>query len=326
MTSFPIPTVGIVQPTAITQGSDGNLWFTENGADRIGRMTPKGVLTEFALPAVPAPAGSSAGSSPQPLSTPNAITSGPDGALWFTGVPGEVGRITTAGVVTEFAVPAIPPPAGSAPGTASTPATMQSITTGPDGALWFTGVPGEVGRITTAGVVTEFAVPAIPPPAGSAPGTAGTQATLQSITTGPDGALWFTGVPGEVGRITTSGVVTEFAVPAIPPPAGSSPGTASTPATLQAITTGPDGALWFTGVPGDVGRITTSGVVTEFAVPAIPPPAGSSPGTASTPATMKGTAGQNARPAASLASLPRGDLALHHATARSASPRRSAGH
>ena len=240
------------------QGPDGNLWFTETGADKIGRMTPAGVLTEFPLPAVAAPAGSTG-----PPPGPTAITAGPDGALWFTGIPGEIGRITTAGVVTEFAVPAVPPPAGSPAGTASTPATATAIAAGPDGALWFTGVPGEIGRISTAGVVTEFAVPEIPPPAGSPPGTAGTLATLTAITAGPDGALWFTGVPGEVGRITTAGVVTEFAVPAIPPPAGSSPGT---PGRRQPwmITAGPDGALWFTGVPGEVGRITTAGVVTEY--------------------------------------------------------------
>jgi len=266
VTSFPIPLVEVVQPQGIATGSDGNLWFTENATGQIGRMTPSGVLTEFTLPAVPPPAGSPAGTAGT-TPHPTAITAGPDGALWFTGIPGAIGRITTKGVVTEFAVPAVPPPAGLSPGTSSTPAMPTAITAGPDGALWFTGVPGEVGRISTTGVVTEFAVPEIPPPAGSSPGTAGTLATLNSITAGPDGALWFTGVLGEVGRITTAGVVTEFAVPSIPPPAGSPPGTAGTPVTLEDLTAGPDGALWFTGAPGGVGRITTAGVVSVYATP-----------------------------------------------------------
>jgi len=266
LTDFQIPLVRYIAPGGIATGSDGNLWFTENAAGRIGRMTPAGVLTEYALPTVPPPAGSPAGTAGT-MPHPTAITAGPDGALWFTVVPGEIGRITTAGVVTEFALPAVPPPAGSAPGTASTPVTPTAIAAGPDGALWFTGVPGEVGRISMTGVVTEFAVPEIPPPAGSKPGTASTLATLNSITAGPDGALWFTGIPGEIGRITTAGVVTEFAVPEIPPPAGSKPGTAGTPATLQDITAGPDGALWFTGVPDKVGRITTRGVISELTVP-----------------------------------------------------------
>jgi len=274
VTNFPIPMVEIVQPDGITKGSDGNLWFTENATGRIGRMTPSGVFTEYTLPAIPPPAGSPAGTAGT-TPHPTAITAGPDGALWFTGIPGEIGRITTAGVVTELAVPAVPPPAGSSPGTASTPVTPTAIAAGPDGALWFTGVPGEVGRISTMGVVTEFAVPEIPPPAGSKPGAAGMPATLNAITAGPDGALWFTGIPGEVGRITTAGVVTEFAVPAIPPPAGSSPGTAGTPATLEDITAGPGGSLWFTGVAGEVGRITTAGVVSEYATPNFTPPSNS---------------------------------------------------
>ena len=230
VTTFPIPLVGLVQPDGITTGPDGNLWFAETGADRIGRMTPAGVLTEFPLPAVTAPPSAS----PSFSRGPKLITAGPDGTLWFAGIPGEVGRITTAGVVTEFALPSIPPPSGSAAGTASTPAMLSGITAGPDGAIWFTGIPGEIGRMATSGVLTEFAVPDVPP-AGSAPGVAGYPATLSAIAVGADGALWFTGVPGEVGRITTAGVVTEFKVPDI----------YGSVQTLEAITAGPDGALWF---------------------------------------------------------------------------------
>jgi len=82
VTDFPIPLVEIVQPDGITKGSDGNFWFTENAAGRIGRMTPAGVFTEFALPAVPPPAGSPAGTAGT-TPHPTAITAGPDGALWF---------------------------------------------------------------------------------------------------------------------------------------------------------------------------------------------------------------------------------------------------
>ncbi len=162
------------------------------------------------------------------------------------GVAGKVGRITTAGVVTEFSVPSIPPAAGSSPATPSTPATLTAITAGPDGALWFTGEPGEVGRITTTGVVTEFPVPDDPPPSGSPAGTAGTPATLQSIAAGPDGALWFTGQGEQVGRITTAGVVTEFSVPDAPPLEGSTPATSLSDPGIQTIVAGPDGNLWFT--------------------------------------------------------------------------------
>ena len=257
VTSFAIPLVGVVQPQGITTGPDGNLWFTESAAGAIGRMTAAGSLTQFALPDVPPTASSPAGTTSTPAH-PEAITTGPDGALWFTTENSLIGRISTDGSITEFKASGLT-------------AGASTITLGPDGALWFTGVSGDVGRITMAGVVTEFALPSVPPPADSPSGTASTPATPIGITLGPDSALWFAGVPGEMGRITTAGVVTEFTVPDIPVPGASS----STPATVvtpYAITTGPDGALWFTGASNEIGRITTAGVVTEFKAVAAGPP------------------------------------------------------
>jgi hypothetical protein len=120
----------------------------------------------------------------------------------------KVGRITTAGVITEFPIPTI----GSAP---------FWIAAGPDGNLWFTEFRGNsIGRITTGGVITEFLVPTM----NSSPGL---------ITLGPDGNLWFTEEAGNnIGRITPAGVITEFAVPT-----GSS--------RPVGIVAGPDGNLWF---------------------------------------------------------------------------------
>jgi virginiamycin B lyase len=80
------------------------------------------------------------------------------------------------------------------------------------------------------------------------------------ITTGPDGALW-AGFSGKevIGRLATDGTFTEYA-------------TSSGPAY---ITSGPDGALWFTEPggggsvvqPDRIGRISTAGVVEEFTLP-----------------------------------------------------------
>lgn len=165
---------------------------------------------------------------PSPLS----IAAGPDDALWFTEYLGnKIGRITTAGVITEYPVPMV----------GSEVSQLTSITAGPDGALWFTeGYAGKIGRVTTAGVITEYAVPS-----GTRPG---------GITAGPDGALWFTSTHsgGVIGRITAAGVVTEYPLP---------PGHTPTD-----ITVGPDGALWFTDLGANqIGRMTTDGVLTaEF--------------------------------------------------------------
>jgi len=160
-------------------------------------------------------------------SGPYAITAGPDGNLWFVEQTGNmVGRITTAGVITQFAIPT----ANSAP---------FGITLGPDGNLWFTESVGKIGRITTAGTITEFTIPA------------NYYSFPSGITSGPDGNLWFTEQINIIGRITPDGTITQFPVPY----PGGDP---------QAITSGPDGNLWFTMGNGYIGRITTAGAVTEF--------------------------------------------------------------
>lgn len=75
------------------------------------------------------------------------------------------------------------------------------------------------------------------------------------IAAGPDGALWFTEQIGQkIGRITTSGTITEYPI--------------SNPSAPYGITAGPDGALWFAEqVFNRIGRITTAGAVTEYPVP-----------------------------------------------------------
>ena len=53
-----------------------------------------------------------------------------------------------------------------------------------------------------------------------------------SIVTGADGALWFTeSYIKKIGRITTTGSITEYSLPPVD--------------YLVSITKGPDGALWF---------------------------------------------------------------------------------
>jgi streptogramin lyase len=120
------------------------------------------------------------------------------------------------------------------------------------------------------------------------------------ITTGPDGNLWFVEYAnGIIGRITPTGVLTEFSLaPATPytylraiaagpdnnlwftdtgnnrigrmTPTGSStlfpaPTPSSSP---EGITAGPDGNMWFTEHSGNaIGRITPAGHITELALP-----------------------------------------------------------
>jgi sugar lactone lactonase YvrE len=152
------------------------------------------------------------------IETPLGITSGPDGALWFTNVNNNsIGRITTSGVVSDY------------PGTGFNPL---GITAGPDGALWFTNSnSNSIGRITTAGVISDYVGSGIDYP--------------DAIVAGVDGALWFTNANNNsIGRITTDGGITNYADTTIDFPWG--------------ITAGPDGDLWFANEDNaSIGRITS---------------------------------------------------------------------
>jgi streptogramin lyase len=240
ITEFPTPSRGS-GPVGVSAGLDGNVWFTEFAASKIGRVSPlTGAITEYAATGGPA-----------------RITLGPDGALWYTALSSaKIGRITTRGVITTYPIGR----PGSQP---------LDIVAGADGNLWFTESRGNrIGRITTTGVVTEYLLP-IPgsEPTGIAAGPDGnlwvterSRAPLKAriarltprgkltefplvrggagpygITVGPDAHLWFTEYgDNAVGRISTSGVL-------------SLPITLPTPASNPArIVTGPDGALWFT--------------------------------------------------------------------------------
>ncbi len=81
------------------------------------------------------------------------------------------------------------------------------------------------------------------------------------ITTGPDGNMWFTEVLYNVGRITATGVVTEF--PIFPGPLDCS--TSLPPGCLgRGIVAGPDGNVWFVSESStpSMARISPVGVVT----------------------------------------------------------------
>lgn len=165
------------------------------------------------------------------------------------GLPQTIGTATLAAtsslpLISEYEIPT----QGAAPWV---------IALGPDGALWFTEcgssnvIPGrdyvgKIGRIVDGQPVREYPLPSnMRRPIG--------------ITPGPDGALWFTAYGNRIGRISTTGAITEFPK-----------SQAEKVSVTDGITTGPDGALWFTESParalGSIGRITTKGVIKEYPI------------------------------------------------------------
>jgi streptogramin lyase len=206
-------------PWFIAEGPDGAVWFTTEFGGRVGRMTTTGAVTEFPVN--------------KEKSEPTGIAAGPDGAMWFTNpyFDPSIGRITTSGSVSLYPIAT---------------AAQVSIAQGPDGAMWIACNGGKIARITTAFKYSEYTIVAKTPH----------PVDPTTIVAGPDGALWFTEDNGNhIGRITTEGSISEFAVPTVK----SGP---------DAIAAAPDGALWFEETSArKFGRITTAGDITEYPLP-----------------------------------------------------------
>ncbi len=222
VTVFNIP--GGSNPTGITKGADGNVWFADGTS--IGRITSAGVVSEF-----PIPSGNSA----------EGITTGSDGAVWFTegnnaALP-QIGRIDPS--TAQFAeYPLMVQGLDCEP---------TAIVTGSDSNLWFPcHAPigtNQIVKFSTSGVVlTAYASPYNSP-------------DYFGITLGPDGAVWFssdnTNAYGWVVRVATNGGLTGYATPGqsyVDSPVG--------------ITSGADGNLWVTTIPGDTIDVLIRRIIT----------------------------------------------------------------
>lgn len=239
-TTIPIAQPRTVNPFSLGRGSNGRVWFADWVFTQVGFISPSGAITAFKL---------ADSADPLNLVRPLSIVEGPDGNAWFTfyvtnssGTPiprTGIGRVTPSGSVTMF-------PVASADGCRlfSNRRTC-GITVGPDGNLWFLlSQSKRFGRITPSGQIAEFAFPGI------------TSIGIETIASGADGNLWAADLSGAtIYRIATSGQVTPIAIPAF--------SGLSAPTSVVAHS---DGNIWFANF-GALGRITSSGAVTYFAVP-----------------------------------------------------------
>ena len=243
------------QPTGLTTGPDGNIWFTEPnmgvgdcgndfaGCGGLARVNGDGTISEFEaghnLPGL-TPFALESGLWGAGL---NQITAGSDGNIWFTEPTlqnshgtsvGGVGRLNLGFAnVTEF-------PADTTPGF-STQAQPWSITSGTGGHVWFTELAqlGGVAYVNGDATIHEYGPPATPGfTSGMHP---------NGITLGNDGNMWFTESvdPGAVARVNPDGSVSEFR--------GGSTSGFSANGHPNGITMGPD-RVWFT-EGADPGRV-----------------------------------------------------------------------
>ena len=267
---FKVPTANS-QPRAIANGSDGNRWFTE-GTDftsapaKIARITPGGVITEFA---------------PDVTDGCNFciitdIAQGPGDILYVTSNDPTLMRFNVA--TQSFATPVQMPNTIALGGNLAVSATDAWITDFNNDVVWRYSIAN--GRFTSTPVTdpADVAVDAAgnawftQPGDVNAPGTsnigrsdAGTGAVTttpttdgsttvapRSIAVATDGQVWFTArfTPQAVGRLNpSSGSVTLFPVTNTGP---------------SGIAASPDGSVWFTQeTSGNAARVTNAGVITE---------------------------------------------------------------
>ncbi len=262
---FKVP-IANSQPRAITNGSDGNRWFTE-GTDstlapaKIARITPTGGITEFA-PSV------ADGCNACLISD---IAQGPEGILYLTSNDANLMRFNVA---TQTFEPPVPMPNSNAlGGNLALSATDAWITDFNNNVVWryslstgqFTSVPAvDPGDVTVdAAGNAWFTERSSQPTIGRIDATGGTvtrtpttdgstTVTPQSITVAADGQVWFTArfVPEAVGRLNPSdSSVTLFSLPNAGP---------------EGIAASPDGTVWFAQeTTGNVSNITNAGVITQ---------------------------------------------------------------
>jgi virginiamycin B lyase len=267
---FKVPTANS-QPRAITNGSDGNRWFTEGteftGAPaKIARITAAGDITEFA---------------PEVADGCNFciitdIAQGPGDILYITSNDPTLMRFNL--VTQSFEAPVQMPNTSALGGNLAVSATdvwitdfnndaiwryqisSGQFTSSPvsdpgdvsvdmDGNAWFT-QPGDVNAPGTSNIgridAATGAVTLTPTSDGS------TTVAPRDITIASDGQVWFTArfTPQAVGRLNPSNnSVTLFPVTNTGP---------------SGIASSPDGTVWFTQeTKGNAAGITNDGVITE---------------------------------------------------------------
>lgn len=180
---------------------------------------PPGTLTEYKIPTH--------------HSHPYFITLAGDGNLWFTQAAfDQIGRITPAGVITEFSA-----------GSSMDPNDMR---TGPDGHAWFGAVnPSVIGRVAYDGSVKLYAIPT------------SSAHPEQLVGDKSRNAIWFTEIANQaIGKFSL--ISHKFTEYPIAPPAGGGP------VHPEAIALDRTGTIWFSdNLNSQVDEMTGQGVVLQ---------------------------------------------------------------
>jgi hypothetical protein len=143
-TASPVATPVVLVPagdsaTSLAEGPDGNVWFTASKSTALAdAQAGRYAVATMAVDHFPLPDADA---------NPNLMTAGGDGALWFFEQNRmRFARLSTAGALQEFAAPF----------------QVSALVKGPDANVWFltTESPQRIGKITPAGTITAYTVPA----------------------------------------------------------------------------------------------------------------------------------------------------------------------
>lgn len=204
----------------LTTDADGNVWFVSY--TQVGRLTPSGAVTLFPVQQEAIPG------------YPWHIVTGSDGNPWFGRLNGgNLTRVTTEGVMTEFSLPSAD--WFDAP----------MLAAGTD-AVWFGGQGfGFIGEMSPSGVVSTIPVPAD---------------DGMGLAIGVDGTLWFDSTYLGDGGYTPINQITRRA-----------PGGAlenyPVPGVMGPMIVDRDGSLWFSEIdPGKLAQLTPKGSLHEVDV------------------------------------------------------------
>lgn len=150
---FPLPLAAgntPIDPTAITTGPDGNVWYAFHSHNTttsgIVKMTSDGTMTTYVHGTSP--------STNLPLDEIAGLAAGPDGNVWYAGEDGDVGYITPGGNATNFVLSGV--------GGICASAGAWRIARSADGGFWVTIGCGDgstqLAHVSTGGSITPYTI------------------------------------------------------------------------------------------------------------------------------------------------------------------------
>ncbi len=261
-------------PESIRRGPDGAMWFVESIANRIGRISSTGQVSEFDVAHIAS----------------SGMAVGEDGDVWFSSGPHSIVRRATSGKTTEYTVPSFSgysplieniEPSRDGGIWFSDLDTAKIVHLTPDGRfeahqvpakgfvqieiavdrddnVWFTGMNDDtVSLMTHAGAITQYHTPTM----NSGP---------IEPRVAPDGSVWFyEDKTDTLAKLEPStGVIHEIPLSSKPAPVSSSDGEEMVSAGPRGLAIADDGSIWFTDPDGNrVGHLIGSGPIKYFKLP-----------------------------------------------------------